>query len=156
VQNLPVQTPFNLYLASVGVSYTLDLFGANRRDLEALQAGVDYQRYELEAARLMLAGNVVTAAIREASLREQIAATQEIIELQERQLAITERLVNLGTAAQADAVAQRLDLAQIRAVRPDLQRQREQVRHRLAVYIGKPMAHLLELALQVGQHGADL
>ena len=138
VQNLPVQPPFNLYLASVGVSYTLDLFGANRRDLEALQAGVDYQRYELEAARLMLAGNVVTAAIREASLREQIAATQEIIELQERQLAITERLVNLGTAAQADAVAQRLDLAQIRAVLPDLQRQLEQVRHRLAVYIGKP------------------
>jgi NodT family efflux transporter outer membrane factor (OMF) lipoprotein len=86
----------------------------------------------------MLAGNVVTAAIREASLREQIAATQEIVELQERQLAITERLVNLGTAAQADAVAQRLDLAQIRAVLPDLQRQLEQVRHRLAVYIGQP------------------
>ena len=138
VPALPVQTPFNLYLASVGVSYTLDLFGSTRRELEALQAGVDYQRYELEAARLMLAGNVVTAAIREASLREQIAATQEIIELQERQLAITERLVNLGTAAQADAVAQRLDLAQIRAVLPDLQRQLEQVRHRLAVYIGRP------------------
>ncbi len=138
VQSLPVQTPFNLYLASVGVSYTLDLFGANRRDLEALQAGVDYQRYELEAARLMLAGNVVTAAIREASLREQIAATEEIVVLQERQLAITERLVNLGTAAQADAVAQRLDLAQIRAVQPDLQRQLEQVRHRLAVYVGQP------------------
>ena len=138
VQALPVQTPFNLYLASVGVSYTLDLFGSTRRELEGLQAGVDYQRYELEAARLMLAGNVVTAAIREASLREQIAATQEIVELQERQLAITERLVNLGTAAQADAVAQRLDLAQIRAVLPDLQRQLEQVRHRLAVYIGQP------------------
>jgi NodT family efflux transporter outer membrane factor (OMF) lipoprotein len=138
VQNLPVQTPFSLYLASVGVSYTFDLFGANRRELEALQASVDYQRYELEAARLMLAGNVVTAAIREASLREQIAATEEIVVLQERQLAITERLVNLGTAAQADAVAQRLDLAQIRAVLPDLQRQLEQVRHRLAVYVGQP------------------
>jgi len=120
------------------VSYTFDLFGANRRELEALQASVDYQRYELEAARLMLAGNVVTAAIREASLREQIAATEEIVVLQERQLAITERLVNLGTAAQADAVAQRLDLAQIRAVLPDLQRQLEQVRHRLAVYVGQP------------------
>ena len=138
VPALPVQTPFNLYLASVSVSYTFDLFGANRRELEGLQAGIDYQRYELEAARLTLAGNVVTAAIREASLREQIAATQEIVELQERQLAITERLVKLGTAAQADAVAQRLDLAQIRAVLPDLQRQLEQVRHRLAVYIGQP------------------
>ena len=138
VPALPVQTPFNLYLASVSVSYTFDLFGANRRELEGLQAGIDYQRYELEAARLTLAGNVVTAAIREASLREQIAIAGEIVALQERQLAITERLVKLGTAAQADAVAQRLDLAQIRAVLPDLQRQLEQVRHRLAVYIGQP------------------
>src|SRR6185436_2006944 len=31
VPALPVQTPFNLYLASVSVSYTFDLFGANRR-----------------------------------------------------------------------------------------------------------------------------
>jgi NodT family efflux transporter outer membrane factor (OMF) lipoprotein len=138
VPALPVQTPFNLYLASVSVSYTLDLFGSTRRELEALQAAVDYQRYELEAARLMLAGNVVTVAIREASLREQIAATEEIVLAQERQLAITERLVQLGTAAQADAVAQRLDLAQTRALLPDLQRQIEQLRHRLAVYIGQP------------------
>src|SRR5262249_36153608 len=61
VQNLPIQTPFNLYLASVGVSYTFDLFGSTRHELEAMQGQVDYQRYELEAARLMLAGNVVTA-----------------------------------------------------------------------------------------------
>lgn len=138
VQSLPVQTPFNLYLASVGVSYTLDVFGSTRRELEALQAAIDYQRYELEAARLMLAGNVVTAAIREASLREQIAATEEIVLAQDRQLAITERLAQLGTAARADVVAQRLDLAQIRAVLPELLRQLEQVRHRLAVYIGRP------------------
>ena len=158
VPALPVQTPFNLYLASVSVSYTLDLFGSTRRELEALQAGIDYQRYELEAARLMLAGNVVTAAIREASLREQIAATEEIVLAQERQLAITERLVQLGTAAQADAVAQRLDLAQTRAVLPDLQRQIEQLRHRLAVYIGQPpgAAKLPEFRLAELQLPAEL
>src|SRR5262249_58800987 len=66
VQALPVQTPLNLFLASVSVSYTLDLFGSTRRELDALRAETDYERYELEAARLMLAGNVVTAAIREA------------------------------------------------------------------------------------------
>jgi NodT family efflux transporter outer membrane factor (OMF) lipoprotein len=138
VQSLPIATPFNLYLASVGVSYTFDLFGSTRRELEALQAEIDYQRYEFEAARLMLAGNVVTAAIREGSLREQIADTEEIISLQARQLAITERLQQLGTAAQADVVAQRIDLAQARAGLPELQRQLEQVRHRLAVYVGQP------------------
>ena len=50
--------------------------GGTRRELEGLRAEVDHQRYELEAARLMLAGNVVTTAIREASLREQIANTR--------------------------------------------------------------------------------
>ena len=34
---------FNLYNASVNVSYALDVFGGNRRELEALQALVDYQ-----------------------------------------------------------------------------------------------------------------
>jgi NodT family efflux transporter outer membrane factor (OMF) lipoprotein len=138
VQNLPIATPFNLYLASVGVSYTLDLFGASRNELQALQAEIDHQRYEVEAARLMLAGNVVTAAIREAQLREQIASSEEIIALQSRQLAIIERLLQLGTAAQADVVAQRLELAQARAGLPQLQHQLEQVRHRLAVYTGQP------------------
>ena len=86
----------------------------------------------------MLAGNVVTAAIREAALREQIAATEDVAALQERQLAITERLEKLGTAAQGDVVAQRLELAQTRALLPDQRRQLEQVRHRLAVLTGQP------------------
>src|SRR5215470_18310844 len=138
VQALPVPTPLNLYLASVSVSYTLDIFGSTRRELDALRAETDFQRYELEAAKLMLAGNVVTAAIREASLREQIALTEEMIALQARSLGIAERLEQIGGAAKADVVAQRLELAQTRAALPELQRQLDQVRHRIAVYTGKP------------------
>jgi len=138
VQQLPVATPLNLFLASVSVSYTLDLFGSTRRELEALRAETDYQRYELEGARLMLAGNVVTAAIREAALREQLELTQDMIALQARSLAIAERLEQIGSAAKADVVAQRLELAQTRAALPELQRQLDQVRHRIAVYTGRP------------------
>lgn len=137
-QGLPLKTPLNLYLASVSVSYTFDFFGATRNELAALQGEVDRQRFDLEAARLMLAGNVVTAAIREAQVREQMAASEQIVGLQSRQLAITERLQQLGTAAQADVVAQRFELAQTRATLPDLRRQLEQLRHRLAVYTGQP------------------
>lgn len=136
-QNLPFATPFNLFFASVGVSYNFDLFGATRHELQALQAEIDYQRYELEATRLMLAGNVVTAAIREASLREQVATADQMVEVQRRRVAIIERLEQLGTAAQVEVVAQRLELAQTRAMLPELQRQLEQVRHRLAVYTGQ-------------------
>lgn len=151
---LPASFPLNLYLASVAVSYDFDLFGANRHELQALQATIDQQRHELDAARLMLAGNVVTAAIREAALREQIACTEQIVALQQQRLAIVERLQQIGTAAQADVVAQRLELAQTRALLPELQRQLEQLRHRLAVYTGQapgaaqlPQLRLAELQL---------
>ena len=135
---LPVDMPLTLYLASVSVSYTFDFFGAKRNELAALRAEAESQRYELEAARLVLAGNVATSAIREASLREQLAATEAMIALQARQLAIVERLEGIGTAAHADVVARRVELAETRAALPDLQRQLEQVRHRLAVLVGEP------------------
>lgn len=138
VPALPVPMPLDLHLASVGVSYTFDFAGGTRRELEGLRAEVDHQQYELEAARLMLAGNVVTAAIREASLREQIAESEEIVALQARELAIVERMEALGGAAQADVVRRRRELAQARAALPDLRRDLERMRHRLAIYLGVP------------------
>jgi outer membrane protein TolC len=71
-------TVFNLYNASVNVSYQIDVAGGARRELEALVAGVDFQRLQVEATYLSLTANVATTAFREASLREQIRATREI------------------------------------------------------------------------------
>ena len=60
---------FSLYNASVGVRYELDPAGGNRRALEALGARVEHRRFELEGARLTLAANIVTAAIRRSVIR---------------------------------------------------------------------------------------
>jgi NodT family efflux transporter outer membrane factor (OMF) lipoprotein len=154
VQQLPIETPFTLYDASVSVSYTLDLFGKNRRELEGLQARVDYERFELEAARLTLAGNVVTAAIQEASLREQIEATEAMVDVQSRRMEILQRREELGGVARIDVVAQRGDLARMRASLPPLRERLEQTRHRLAVYLGQlpgaaelPVIRLVDLKL---------
>ena len=132
--------PLTLSAASVSVSYTLDLFGRNRRELEALQASVAYEEFELEAARLMLAGTVVTAAIEEASLREQIEATETAIAIETRQLEIVERLEQLGAVSTLDVVMQRGELARTRAALPVLRQRLEQTRHRLAIYLGQPPA----------------
>jgi NodT family efflux transporter outer membrane factor (OMF) lipoprotein len=137
VPQLPIDTPFTLYAASVSVSYTLDLFGKSRRELEGLEARVDYERYRQEAARLMLAGNVVTAAIEEASLREQIEETAAIADVQSKMLAILERREALGGVARLDVVTQRGELARTRASIPGLQETLERTRHRLAVYLGQ-------------------
>ena len=129
---------FNLYNASVNVSYQLDLFGGNRRELEALQSAVDYRGYQLEAARLTLTSNIVTAAIREASLRAQIRATQEIIAAEDKQVALVRKQYELGGVARPALLTLRAQLEQTRSTLPPLERNLAQTRHLLAVLGGKP------------------
>jgi len=129
--------PFTLYNASVDVSYTLDLFGKTRRELEALQAQVDYQRFQLEGACLTLAANIVTAALQEASLRGELKATRDILATLEEQLAIIEKQFELGGTSRTDVLAQRASLAQTRAAVPPLEKRIAQTRNLLAVLAGR-------------------
>jgi NodT family efflux transporter outer membrane factor (OMF) lipoprotein len=131
-----VISPFDLFNASVNVTYMLDLFGGLTRQLEALQSQVDYQRYQLEAAQLALTSNIVTTALQEASLRAAIRASQEILAAQEKQLGITEGQFRLGGVAGVEVLAQRTLVAQTRATIPPLEKQLAQTRHLLAVLVG--------------------
>jgi NodT family efflux transporter outer membrane factor (OMF) lipoprotein len=130
-------TTFNLYNASVSVTYAIDIAGGARRELEALEAGVDFQRFQLEAAYLSLTANVATTAFREASLREQIRATREISEAQDAQLKIAEKQFALGAISGSDLLGQRAQAAQTRAILPPLEKALAQTRNQLAVLIGK-------------------
>src|SRR5690606_11358376 len=134
---LPPTGIYNLYNASVSVGYTLDLFGGVRRGIEARAAVVDFQQFELEATYLTLAGNVVTASVSEAALRDQLQATQEIIGALEKQLNISEQRYDLGASPFADVLAARSNLASVRATLPLYEKQVAAVRNQLAVYLGK-------------------
>jgi len=130
-------TTFNLYNASVGVNYTFDFGGGWRRELEAMRAQVDYQSFQLEAAHLALSANIVTAAIREASLRAQTRALQEIEALQQKELELMESQFKLGGAKRTDVLAQRAQLAEVRVTLLPLEKELAQTRHLLAVLAGK-------------------
>jgi len=133
----PGATLFNLYNASVDVSYMLDLFGGNRRQLEALQAAVDYQDYQLEGAHLALTANIVTAAIQEASLRAQIKATRDILAAEQEVVQRVQRQYQLGGVARLDLVAVQSQAAQTEATIPPLEANLAQVRHQLAILAGR-------------------
>ena len=128
---------FNLYNANVSVSYMLDVAGGNRRQLEGLQALVDYQDYVLTGTYLTLTANIVTAAVREAQLRSTIAATQEIIAAESRQLSLLEKQFALGGASRLGILTLRTQLEQTRANLPPLESQLAQVRNQLATLTGK-------------------
>lgn len=129
--------PFTLYNASIEVSYTLDVFGAERSAIEGLQAQADHQQYELQAARMMLAGNVVTTAIRQAGLQECLDAHRELLAAQTRQLAILRQRHHAGGVSALDVRRQESLVAQARAELPPLGQELDRARHQLAVYLGR-------------------
>ena len=136
VPGFPSSYYYNLQTASVNVSYTLDAFGGTRRQVEALQAQAEYQQFALEASYLTLTANIVTAAINEASLRAQIAATDDIARSQQQQLEITQRRVTAGGASRADVLQQQAALQSTLATLPALRSQLQQQRNQLAAYVG--------------------
>jgi NodT family efflux transporter outer membrane factor (OMF) lipoprotein len=102
-----------------------------------LQAQVDYQRFQNEATYLTLSSNIVTTAVQEASLRAQIRATKQIVQLLQQQLALYEVRYNWGAASEVEVAAQRSQLAQTVATLPPLEKELAQTRHLLAVLVGK-------------------
>jgi NodT family efflux transporter outer membrane factor (OMF) lipoprotein len=127
----------NLYQANVNVSYTLDVFGGERRQLEGLRAQLANQNFVLEASYLTLTANVAATAIQMASAREQIIATHEIIAVEEKELGIIQRQFAIGTHTRADVLQQQSNLASVRATLPGLEQQLATSEHQLAVLTGQ-------------------
>ena len=128
---------FTVTTGSVSVSYALDVWGGERRQVESAEGQAEYQLYQLEASYLTITSNVVAAAIQEASLRAQIAATQEIIADQQQQLNVLQRQFELGAAARSAVLAQQATLNATQATLPNLQKQLAQQRNQLTVLAGR-------------------
>jgi NodT family efflux transporter outer membrane factor (OMF) lipoprotein len=129
-------TVFNLFNASVNVSYTLDLFGAARREIESLRAQVDYQQFQLIAAYLTLTSNIVTTTVTMASLDAQIRATHALLNAQTDQLTILQKQLELGGVSRETILTQQTLVDQTRATLPPLEKSLSQSRHALAALIG--------------------
>lgn len=129
---------FSLYNTSVGVQYTFDVAGGIKRSLESLAARIDYQRYQLEGARLTVAANIATTAVTRARLAAQIETTEAILNSQEKQLELTRERVRLGQANPDDVLALQPQVELTRAEIPLLRNQLQQNEHMLAVLVGRP------------------
>jgi NodT family efflux transporter outer membrane factor (OMF) lipoprotein len=136
---------YSLYTPQVSVSFVPDVFGLNRRTVESLQAQDQQARFALAATHITLSATVATGAIQEASLRGQIAATRELIDINTKILKILREQYSKGYADELDVAAQEAQLAQIVATLPPLLNQLAQQRDQLAVLAGGfPSQDLLE------------
>lgn len=127
---------FSLYTAQLSVSYVPDVFGLNRRTVESLTARAEAARFALVATDLTLTSNLALAAVQEASLRAQIAATRELIAINTDTLTVLRNQLTAGYASRLDVAAQQSQLAQVAATLPPLLKQLAQQRHVLAALSG--------------------
>ncbi|HVW69680.1 MAG TPA: efflux transporter outer membrane subunit, partial [Steroidobacteraceae bacterium] len=117
---------FNLFTLSASVSYALDVFGGQRRTVEALGAAVDVQRADEEGVYLTLVANIVNTVVAEAAYRAEIDATQELIGLQREQVRLAQVQVTAGTAAYSTVLSLQSQLATYEATIPQLEQKLSQ------------------------------
>jgi NodT family efflux transporter outer membrane factor (OMF) lipoprotein len=127
---------FSLFTPQVGVAYTPDVFGLNRRTVESLEAQAEQARFALAATHITLSATVVAAAIQEASIRAQIDATRELVTINTDMVQILRTQLEKGYASRLDLAAQESQLAQIKATLPPLLKQLAQQRDLLSALSG--------------------
>jgi NodT family efflux transporter outer membrane factor (OMF) lipoprotein len=128
---------YTLYTAQLTLNYAPDIFGATRRQVEIAKAQADSSRFQLEATYLTLSSNVVVAAIQEASLRDQIATTERLLQLEHQLTGFVQQQRLLGTASDLDILSQQALEAQTAQSLPPLQKQLGQTRDALTALLGK-------------------
>ena len=128
---------YNLYNTSVNVTYKLDIFGGARRAVEGARAQAEVAQFQLEGAYLSLTGNVVTAAVKEAALRAQMLATEEILNAQINLAELTEKQLKIGTVNKVDLTSQQTLVASSQADLFNYERTLAFARNQLAVLVGE-------------------
>ena len=127
---------FNLYTFSTTVSYTLDVFGGERRNVESLEAQKDLQRYTEQGTYLTLTGNIINAVIAKAAYQAEVETTEQWLALMQKQIKLTETQVSAGTVSYQAVVSLRSQLALVAATLPALKQKLNQTEHLQANLVG--------------------
>ena len=127
---------YTLVTPQLSVSYVPDVFGLNKRTVEAAAAQEQASRYQMIAVDITLSSNVALAAITEASLEGQIDTTNELIGINRQILSLLQFQKSKGYIGGADVAAQETQLAQLEASLPPLIKQRDQQRNLIEVLTG--------------------
>ena len=132
-----IHSTFSVVTGTLSATYSPDIWGEFRRQVEALGAKVDYQRFELEATYLALTSKIVITAINIASIRGQISETRQIISTDANELSIVRRQFAIGGASRTDVLLQKTSLAEARAKLLPLLKQLSLLQNQLNALAGR-------------------
>jgi NodT family efflux transporter outer membrane factor (OMF) lipoprotein len=129
-------SPSNAFSASLGASWTPDVWGRLREAVSSAQANAQASEADLAAARLSAIGDL---SINYFSLREadaEMVLLDETIQGYQRAFDITSNRYAAGIAAQTDVLQAQTQLVNAKADRVGLQRTRATYEHAIATLLG--------------------
>ncbi|WP_420223643.1 efflux transporter outer membrane subunit [Pigmentiphaga litoralis] len=128
----------NQFSTSLSASWEVDLWGRIRRGVEADSASVQASAANLAAARLSAQSTLARNYFQLRVMDEQKRLLEATIKVYERSLRLNENRYDVGVSARADIVQARAQLEGARAQAIDLDWQRAQLEHAIAILTGQP------------------
>lgn len=128
---------FNLFELGFDAMWEIDLFGRQRRRLEAASADLEAAGEEYAHALVSLTAELARAYVEYRSLQNQLRITRSNLESQQHTLRLTEQLFHEGVGTRHDVVRARAQSEATAAEIPSLEADLIAVQRQLEVLLGK-------------------
>lgn len=138
------QTGRTLYDAGFDASWEIDIFGGNRRSVEAATADLAASQADVDDTRVTLVAEVARNYVELRSFQRRIAIARDNLSSQSETLQITEWRYQAGLARASEVEQARTSREQTRAGIPDLEVSLSAAESRIAVLLGRNPGELRE------------
>ena len=139
------------YRSGLDSSWEIDLFGANRRAVEAAKYGLDGAKEDMRATMLTLIGDVATNYAEIRGLQQQIALAERTAVAQRRTAQLTKDKFSAGAVSQLDVSNAEGQAATTEAGIPQMQANLATTIHRLSVLTGQSPTALNDIMAKTGK-----
>jgi NodT family efflux transporter outer membrane factor (OMF) lipoprotein len=132
----------NFFNAGLDMNWEIDVFGGNRRALEAARADLGATEESGRGVLISIIAEVGLNYLDLRGLQKQLAVARDNLRLQEQTRDLTRDRFKAGLASELDVARAEAQAANTRAVIPLLEQDMQRSIHRLGILIGKPPAQL--------------
>jgi NodT family efflux transporter outer membrane factor (OMF) lipoprotein len=127
----------NLFNAGFDMNWELDIFGGNRRAVEAARADLGATEESSRGTRITVLADVGLNYLDLRGLQKQLAVARDNLHLQEQTLALTRDRYRAGLASELDTSRADAQVADTRSQIPLLEQDIQRSIHRLSILLGK-------------------
>jgi NodT family efflux transporter outer membrane factor (OMF) lipoprotein len=132
----------NLFNAGFDMNWELDVFGGNRRAVEAAKADLGSTEEFGRGTRITVLADVGLNYLDLRGLQKQLAVARDNLRLQEQTLTLTRDRYRAGLASELDTSRAEAQVADTRSQIPLLEQDIQRSIHRLSILLGKNPAEL--------------